>query len=115
MDWERVRQRFLRDPLPVRLAGLAADLSRVSSLVRNAPEEESVVLMMEESQRLIEWTAAEAEPEIAAELVDIQVMLALWRSAWPEARQKVSQRVLLSVQAKQWADRVLAYSGLLAS
>ena len=60
----------------------------------------------------IEWTAAEAEPEVAAELVDIQVMLALWRRAWPEAKDNQLQRSLLSIQAKKWADQVLGYAGL---
>lgn len=42
--------------------------------------------MLEESQYPIEWTAAEAPVELAAELVDLQVLLALWRRAWPEAQ-----------------------------
>jgi hypothetical protein len=68
--------------------------------------------MLEESQYYIEWTAAEAEPEIAAELVDIQRMIGLWRKAWPEARHNRTQRTLLSVQAKKWADMVLDFSGM---
>jgi len=110
---ERKRERFLRDPLPVRLAGLAADLARVSSSARHASGAESVASMLEESQYFIEWTAAEAEPEIAAELVDIQRMVALWRKAWPDAQNNHTQRTLLSVQAKKWSDVVLVYSGLM--
>jgi hypothetical protein len=68
--------------------------------------------MLEESQYFIEWTAAEAEPEIAAELVDLQIMLALWRKAWPEMQHSRAQRTLLSVQAKKWSDQVLGYSGV---
>jgi len=110
---ERKRERFLRDPLPVRLAGLAADLARVSSSARHEAGADSVVSMLEESQYYIEWTAAEADPEIAAELVDIQRMIALWRKAWPEMQSHRVQRTLLSVQAKKWSDQVLGYSGLL--
>jgi len=69
--------------------------------------------MLEESQYFIEWTAAEADPEIAAELVDIQIMLSLWRKAWPEAQHHQTQRTILSVQAKKWSDQVLGFSGLL--
>ena len=69
--------------------------------------------MLEESQYYIEWTAAEAEPELAGELVDIQRMIAAWRRAWPEASQSPTQRTLLSMQAKKWSDQVLEYSGLL--
>ena len=109
---ERKRERFLRDPLPVRLAGLASDLARVASSARHPTGAESVAVMLEESQYFIEWTAAAAEPEIAAELVDIQRMVALWRQAWPETQQYSTQRTLLSVQAKKWSDQVLGYSGL---
>jgi len=42
--------------------------------------------MLEESQYFIEWTAAEAPAEMAEELVNLQVLLALWRLAWPEAQ-----------------------------
>ena len=109
---EQKRERFLRDPLPVRLAGLASDLARVASSARHPTGAESVAVMLEESQYFIEWTAAAAEPEIAAELVDIQRMVALWRQAWPETQQYSTQRTLLSVQAKKWSDQVLGYSGL---
>ena len=110
---ERRRERYLRDPLPIRLAGLAADLGRVASSARHATGSTNVAEMLEESQYFIEWTAAEAEPGIAAELVDMQRLIALWRKAWPEAQQSVTQRTLLSVQAKKWSDQVLELSGLL--
>jgi hypothetical protein len=109
----RRQERFLKDPLPVRLAGLAADLARVSSSARHPGGAASVAEMLEESQYLIEWTAAELEPEIAAELVEMQVMLALWRKAWSEAQHSQTQRTLLSVQAKKWSDLVMDYSGFL--
>jgi hypothetical protein len=110
---ERKRERYLRDPLPVRLAGLAADLGRVASSARHAAGSASVAQMLEESQYFIEWTAAEAGMEIAAELVDIQRMLAAWRRAWPEAQHSPAQRALLAVQSKKWSDQVLGFSGYL--
>jgi len=109
---ERKRERFLRDPLSVRLAGLAADLARVASSARHPNGAESVAAMLEESQYFIEWTAAEAELDVAAELVAIQRLIALWRKAWLETQQYPAQRILLSVQAKKWSDQVLGYSGL---
>ncbi len=110
---DQIRARFLRDPLPVRLGSLATDLARISSSARRVGGAAAVEAMMEESLYFIEWTAAEAEPEIAAELVDIQLLLGLWRRAWPTAQQENAQRTLLSVQAKKWSDQVLDYSGLL--
>lgn len=104
---ERIRTRFLRDPLPVRLGGLAADLARVASSARHATGGAATLAMLEESQYFIEWTAAEVAPEVGEELVNLQVMLALWWRAWPDSQYSQTQRTLLSVQAKQWSDRVM--------
>lgn len=110
---DRRRTRYLRDPLPIRLGGLAASLARIASSARQETGIAAVATMIEECRWFIEWTAAEAEPEIASELVDIQRMLTLWRSAWPEAQHQPKQRIVLKVQTKKWADQVLGYSGLL--
>ncbi len=110
---ERKRERYLKDPLPKRLGGLAASLGRVASSAQHDTRTESVVEMMEECQYYIEWTAAEAKPDVAAELVDIQVALSLWRRIWFEVNSNRSQRTLLSFQAKKWSDQVLNWSGLL--
>lgn len=107
---ERIRERYLGDALPIRLAGLAADLSRVSSSTHRATGTAAVLAMLEESQHLIEWTAATVPVETAKELVNLQVMLALWRRAWPEAQKSQLQRNLLAVQAKQWSDQVMRYA-----
>jgi hypothetical protein len=112
----RIKERYLKDDLPRRLGGLAADLARIASSARHPAGSESVAAMLEESQYFIEWTAGdlvETDIEAAAELVDIQVMLALWRRAWADASQNPHQRSLLSLQAKKWSDQVLGYSGLL--
>jgi len=45
-------------------------------------------------------------------LVDIQVMLTIWKHAWSEAQASQAQRTLLSLQAKKWSDQVFGYSGL---
>jgi hypothetical protein len=110
---EAKKERYLRDPLPVRLGGLAADLARVASSARRPTGGEAVEEMLEESQYYIEWTAAEAEVQVASELVDIQRMIAIWRAAWPEAQNNLKLQTLLYVQAKKWSDQVLEYSGLL--
>jgi hypothetical protein len=113
MNKEKLRQRFLRDSLPVRLGGLAATLARVSSSAREAENPVIVSGLMDEARYLIEWTAAEAEPEVAAELVQTQRLLTLWLRAWNAAHADRHQRVLLAAQAKEWSDKTLQYSGLL--
>ncbi len=109
---EQLRERFLRDPLPRRLGGLAATLGRISSSARKSTDPNVVANLLDEAKHLIEWTAAETEPETAAELVHIQIMISLWQRAWEEASQNPKQRILLAVQAKDWSDKAVDFSGL---
>jgi hypothetical protein len=109
---DRVRERYLKDALPTRLAGLASTLSKVSSSARQESGAEVVADLMEEGQYFIEWSAGEAEPENAVELINIQVMLSMWRNAWHEAQHSQPQRSILSMQAKLWSDKILQYAGL---
>jgi hypothetical protein len=113
MDKEKKRARYLRDPLPRRLGGLAATLGRIASSARNANDPTVVRGLLEEAKYYIEWTAAETDPDTAAELVSMQRLITLWEKSWESAFQNISQRALLSVQAKQWSDRALDMSGLL--
>ncbi|HSG45779.1 MAG TPA: hypothetical protein VLA72_21765 [Anaerolineales bacterium] len=109
---EKLRERFLRDPLPRRLGGLAATLGRISSSARKSSDPNIVANLLDEAKHLIEWTAAEAEPETAAELVQMQTMITLWQRAWKESSKVPNQRLLLSVQAKDWSDKAIDFSGL---
>jgi len=110
---EKLRERYLRDPLPRRLGGLAATLGRISSSARDTSDPASVARLLQEAKYLIEWTAAEAEPEVAAELVSMQRLIILWIKAWEKESHSREQCILLSVQAKDWADKAMDYSGLL--
>ncbi len=110
---EKLRERFLSDPLPRRLGGLAATLGRISSSARKSTDPQIVSNLLDEAKHLIEWTATETEPEIAAELVQMQTMITLWQRAWEEANQHPRQRLLLSVQAKNWSDKAVDFSGLI--
>jgi len=111
-DMEQLRERFLRDPLPRRLGGLAATLGRISSSARKSTHPAIVANLLDEAKHLIEWTAADTEPETAAELIQMQVMISLWQRAWEDANQNPRQRILLSVQAKDWSDKAIDFSGL---
>jgi hypothetical protein len=111
-NMQQLRERFLRDPLPRRLGGLAATLGRISSSARKSTDPNIVLNLLDEAKHLIEWTAAEIEPEAAAELIRIQTLITLWQRAWEEASQNPQQRLILSVQAKDWSDKAVDFSGL---
>ena len=64
-DVRSIRDRYLKDAIPTRLGGLAANLARVSSFAKNPGNRDAVYLLLDESKWFIEWTAAETEIDTA--------------------------------------------------
>ena len=112
-DWTPIRERYMRDGLPVRLGGLAANLSRIKSFASREGNREAVESLIDESKYFIEWTAAEAEIDAAAVLVELQVQLARWQHNWPRIWADPAQRRQVAEQSAAWSRRVLEMSGLL--
>ena len=112
-NFASTRHRYLRDPVPVRLGGLAADLARIGSASANPANGRVVEVLLEEARRFIEWTADALDVDTAAELVDLQLALTLWLRVWEDARTHPQQRALLAHEANCWSERVLALSRLI--
>ena len=112
-DWAAIRERYLRDPLPVRLGGLAANLARIKSFSDHPDHREAVESLLDECGYFIEWTAADAEVNTAAELVELQIQLAIWRRNWTAIWADTIQRLQIADLAHHWSRRVLEASGLL--
>jgi len=108
-----IRERYLRDGLPTRLGGLAANLGRISSFASRYGSREVVGSLLDESKYFIEWTAAAAEISTAAELVELQVELAGWQHSWAESWDDFALRDKVAKRARIWSERVLEMSGLL--
>jgi hypothetical protein len=113
-EWTAIRTRYLRDNLPIRLGGLAANLSRIGSFAAHDASREAVESIIDESKFFVEWTAADAEINIAAELVELQVQLARWQCNWGRIWADPGQRRTVIEQSASWSKRVLEMSGLLA-
>lgn len=110
-----IRERYLRDPLPVRLGGLAANLARVESF-SGTPENGAVVeRLIEESTYFIEWTAPDAQLEVQEQLVGLQHDLVRWRRAWEEIWSDPERRAAMAREAGRWSGRLLELSGLLSA
>lgn len=109
---QKLRERFMRDPLPRRLGGLSATLGRISSSARESLDPAQVANLLDEAKYLIEWTAADTDPDIAAELITMQRLIILWQKAWVKTEALKEQRTLLATQAKHWSDQTLGFSGL---
>ncbi len=108
-----LRERYLRDALPVRLGGLAANLARVKSFSTHPDHRSVIESLLNESEFFIEWTALDADPSVQVELVDLQLRLARWQQGIEEIWADPAQRMTLAEEAGIWSNRVLEMSGLL--
>ncbi|MFZ5912481.1 MAG: hypothetical protein ACOYYU_20950 [Chloroflexota bacterium] len=111
---EKLRERFLRDPLPRRLGGLAATLGRISSSARNSTDPDEIVNLLEEAGHFIEWIVPETAPAIAAELKQMNIIIGMWKKSWVRARNIPQQRTLLAVQTKNWETMVRKFAGMIS-
>ena len=114
-DVERIRERYLRDSVSVRLGGLAANLRRIKSFAGIETNFAVVESLLDESKFFIEWMARETEIDTAAELVELQIQLAQWQNNWSMLSSDPLQRNQVAEQSRIWSDRVLELSGLLDS
>lgn len=114
-DWNALKERYLRDALPIRLGNLASNLVRIKSRCQNPANSELVESLLQESKLFIEWTAKDAEVEIAAELVELQVQLACWQYSWARIWSDGEQKMRVVEQVSIWSEKVLNMSGLLAA
>jgi len=112
-DLLQLRNRYLRDPLPIRLGGLAANLARVQSFSDHPAHGEAVARLLEESAWFIEWTAPDAELETQVFLAECQRQLARWLLAWGEIWHDAGRLAEVADQAGRWSLRLLELSGFL--
>jgi len=112
-DWKAIRERYLRDAMPVRLGGLAANLARIKSFSDHPDHCDVVESLLNESKFFIEWTAPEAEIELQVELAELQIQLACWQLNWKSIWNDSVQRAAVTGKAQIWSERVLEMSGLL--
>jgi hypothetical protein len=112
-NYNNLKFRYLQDELPIRLGNLASNLARIKSRCQNSANKELVATLLQESKLFIEWTAQDAEIEIASELVDLQIQLARWQYAWGNIWDNIEQRLEVAEKAKFWSEKVLNMSGLL--
>ena len=107
------KERYMRDPLPIRLGGLAANLARVRSFSRNEANHEAVFDLLEESKYFIEWTATAAEMETTLDLIELQLQIAVWQKHWQRNWDDENIRDKVAEASANWSRNLLERSGLL--
>jgi hypothetical protein len=105
---ETIRERFLRDPLPVRLGGLAADLARIASFSENPVNHRAVAGLLEEGKWFAEWAAPDAPLATQAVLAETQLALASWERGWLNGSPVPTMRD----DAQRKSDELLQLAGL---
>ena len=107
------KNRYLRDPLPIRLGGLAANLARVKSFSMLTANASAVFDLFEESKFFIEWTAADVDVSTTEQLVDLQLQIAVWQRNWGSIWPDEARRSEMALSSLEWSNRVIVSSGLL--
>src|SRR5215467_4439295 len=102
-DWAAIRSRYLQDDVPVRIGGIAANLARVHSFSKKQGNIAAVDVVIQESKWFIEWTAAEVEIDTAAQLVELQIQLALWHRKLSKLWEDDIDRLQMSNRAREWS------------
>ena len=108
-----IRERYMKDVLPIRLGGLAANLARISSFSQNPRNFAAIETMITESEHFIEWLAPDAPVDTLAPLAELQIDLARWARRLASVPGDPEVRMELAIFARTWSDRVLAMSGLM--
>lgn len=102
---EEIKSRFLGTNLMIQLGCIASDLARIKSFSEMPDNKKALEDLIEESKFFIEWTVPRAPEEIRAELVRLQVQLALW--GYPVNKKEIAK------VADDWSKRIIDLSGLL--
>ncbi|MGH9760571.1 MAG: hypothetical protein ACREAC_06975 [Blastocatellia bacterium] len=110
---DAIRERYQRDPLPVRLGGLAANLARIESFSTHPDHREVVQGLVDESKLFIEWAAPDAAPQLQTELLELQRQLAQWHRNWRGIWDDPAERAAVAKTAGAWSRSVLERSGVL--
>ena len=109
-----LKERYLRDPLPIRLGGIAANLARVKSFSKHLQHKKIVYNLLNESKFFIEWATKEADLETQVLLVEIQIQLARWQFNWNKIWNNEQKRNEIAIKAQDWSQQILKKAGLIA-
>jgi hypothetical protein len=109
-DLDAIKSRYFKESFERRLGHLASDLVKITSFLDNPKNTAAINDIIEESKFFIEWNAPEAPSHLQEFFADIQPRLALWQRHLEKSEAKQD----LKKSAKEWSDRLLKFSGLLA-
>lgn len=107
-----MHDRFVRDPVSIRLGGLAASLARIRSFSNHPGHKDVVEGLLDECKHLIEWTVTDADLSVKVELLELKRRLARWHLRWDDIWKDEDWRKSVAEEAGRWSKRILDLSGL---
>jgi hypothetical protein len=113
MDRTLHKDRFLKDDLPTRLGGIAANLARIRSFSKNPAHKQAVLDLIDQSKHYAEWATPSAPLNIQTELVELQIQLARWQLKIPSLWMDGDRRSEIASGAGHWAAKILELSGIM--
>lgn len=103
---QSLRERFDRDPLPVKWGGIASDLLRLSGLARSSePDREALQGVLTETKFFTEWLA----PQVG--LKDQETILLLQRTLADFSPAEAGHKNF-GAQMQEWSGKIFEVSGL---
>jgi hypothetical protein len=113
IDFNSKKSRYMKDSVPIRLGGLAANLARIDSFSNNLNHKDSVSHLINECRYFIEWTASDTEMGVQGELVELQVKLSIWYNYWNKIWSDESLRLKMAMESSQWSAHLLELAGII--
>lgn len=109
MERQKLYERFITLDWQQQLGNLASTLATLSQQSTNPQQDTLTNHLLREAALMIEWSASNVPQEFLLELAGMQRELLAWRKDFPIE----SARNILSLYARNQADRLLEMSGLL--
>jgi len=114
VNWDLLKQLYLKSDQASQFHSLALNLTRVQTLTQNRMDGPIAKHLIRESQFFIEWTVPtldlETEIDFATDLVDLQRLLDRWKLHWEEYWDNDQKRLAMIEALKPWCDRLQQYS-----
>jgi hypothetical protein len=112
-DQAVLRERYLRDSIPVRLGNLASSIKRLGYFTGLNQYDETVLMLIQECRSFSSWTFPDVDVETKAELEVLQHDLKNWEGNFQSSNGNNLWRAKIAAACETWSNRLLDLSGLL--
>ncbi len=113
IDQAVLRERYLRDSIPVRLGNLASSIKRLGYFAGLSQYDETALKLIQECHAFSFWTFAEVDIDTKTALEVLQHDLKHWENDFQSSNGDDLWRAKIAAACETWSNRLLDLSGLL--